>query len=53
MRKNGLSNELNIGLGLNYTIHEDERGVWFAEAGFGDYNKFAVFGFYFTLPLAK
>jgi hypothetical protein len=34
VRRNGLDNELNIGLGLNYTIHEDERGVGFAEAGF-------------------
>jgi len=116
-----LDNELNAGLGLNYTTHESERGVGFVEAGFyqdsgnnlakiagagyqyklgkrwrlgaallavhsqtynqgnafiapipvltydlgavklnaiyvpryGDYNQFAVFGFYFSIPLAK
>ena len=116
-----MDNELNIGLGLNYTVHEDERGVGFAEAGiyrdsgsnaaklaglgyqyklgkrwrlggalvavhsqtynrgnafiaplpiatydlgpvklnaiyvpkYGDYNHFATFGLYFSLPLAK
>jgi len=30
----GLDNELNLGLGLNYTIHEDERDIQFVEAGF-------------------
>ena len=34
VRRNGLDNELNIGLGLNYTAHEDARGVGFVEAGF-------------------
>lgn len=121
MHREGLDNELNIGLGLNYTMHEDERGIQFAEAGFyldsgsrlaklaglgyqyklgrrwrlggsvlaiqsetyndgrlfvapipvltydlgavklnalyvpryGKYNQFAVFGFYFTLPLGR
>jgi len=116
-----LDNEINLGLGLNYTVQEDERGVAFVEAGFyrdsgsnlaklagmgyqyklgkrwrlggalvasqsqtynrgnafiaplpiltydlgavtlnaifvpsyGEYNRFAVFGFYFSLPLAK
>jgi hypothetical protein len=33
VRESGLDNELNLGLGLNYTIHEDARGVGFAEAG--------------------
>jgi hypothetical protein len=117
----GLDNELNLGLGLNYTMEEDERGILFAEAGFyrdsgrhwaqiaglgyqfklgrrwrlggalsavhsptynngelfvapipiltydfgpakmnaiyvpryGDYNRFAVFGFYFSVPLKQ
>jgi hypothetical protein len=115
-----LDNELNLGLGLNYTVHEDERGIQFVEAGFyrdsgsrvakiagmgyqykldrwrlggaligvqsqtynhgsafiaplpiltydlgrvqlnaiyvpryGDYNQFAVFGFYFSVPLRQ
>ena len=116
-----MDNEFNAGLGLNYTVHEDERGIQFVEAGFyrdsgsrlaklagmgyqykvgsrwrlggalvavqsstynhgdpfiaplpivtydlgpvklnamyvpryGDYNKFAVFGFYFSVPLGK
>jgi hypothetical protein len=34
MRHKGLDNELNVGLGLNYTVHEDARGIAFAEAGF-------------------
>jgi hypothetical protein len=33
MRRLGLDNEVNFGLGLNYTLHEDERGVRFLEAG--------------------
>jgi hypothetical protein len=121
VRRNGLDNEFNAGLGLNYTLHEDERGIGFVEGGFyrdsggnlakiagfgyqykfgkrlrlggalvgvlsdtynhgnafiaplpivsydlgpvtlnaiyvpryGDYNKFAVFGFYFSVPLPK
>ena len=112
---------MNLGLGLNYTVHEDERGIGFVEAGFyqdsgsntaklagagyqyklgkswrlggalvglksptynhgnffiaplpiltydfgpvqvnaiyvpkyGDYNEFAVFGLYFSLPLGR
>ena len=116
-----MDNELNVGLGLNYTIHDDERGIGFVEAGFygdsgnnlakvagigyqyklgkhwrlggallavqsetynngnafiapiplltydfgpvkvnaiyvpkyGDYNQFAVFGVYFSIPLTK
>jgi hypothetical protein len=116
-----VNNELNLGLGINYTVHEDERGIGFVEAGFyqdsgsntakiaglgyqyklskrwrlggalaaiqsktynhgsafiaplpiltvdlgpvslnaiyvpayRDYNEFAVFGFYFSLPLLK
>ena len=116
-----MRNEVNLGFGLNYTTHEDERGVGFVEAGlyrdsgsnqaklagmgyqyklekrwrlggalvavqsqtynrgnafiaplpiatydlgpvklnaiyvprYGEYNQFAVFGFYFSLPLAK
>lgn len=120
MRRSGLDNELNLGVGLNYTLREDERSVRFVEAGlfrdsgrqlatiaglgyqrkFGrwrlggalvgvhsdtynrgrffvaplpivtydlgpvklnaiyvpryrDYNQLAVFGFYFSLPLAR
>ena len=121
MRRTGLGNQLNLGLGLNYTLHEDDRGISFAEVGFyrdsgshvaklagvgyqyklgerwrlggalvgihsqtyndgkfliaplpmltydlgavklnaiyvpryGEYNKFAVFGFYFTVPLGQ
>jgi hypothetical protein len=34
VRRNGLDNQLNLGLGLNYTLHEDELGIAFAEAGF-------------------
>jgi hypothetical protein len=33
-RRAGLNNELNPGLGLNYILHEDERGIRFVEAGF-------------------
>jgi hypothetical protein len=33
VRRNGLDNALNVGLGVNYTLHEDERGIGFAEAG--------------------
>lgn len=121
MRRSGVDNQLNLGLGLNYTLHDDERGIGFVEAGFyrdsgsnvaklagvgyqyklgkhwrlggalvgmhsptynhgrffiaplpiltydfgpvklnavyvpryGDYNPFAVFGFYFSVPLGK
>jgi hypothetical protein len=121
VRRNGLDNQLNLGLGLNYTLHEDQRGIAFAEGGFyrdsgshiaklagvgyqyklgerwrlggslvglhspsyndgkffvaplpmlsydfgavqlnaiyvpsyREYNKFAVFGFYFSMPLGK
>ena len=116
-----MDNPLNLGLGLNYTLHEDERGVGFVEGGFyrdsgshvaklagagyqfklgerwrlggalvgvqsptynhgrffiaplpiltydlgavklnaiyvpryGEYNQFAVFGFYFSIPMGK
>jgi len=34
VRRNGLDNEFNLGLGLNYTFHEDERGLGFVEGGF-------------------
>jgi hypothetical protein len=34
VRRNGLDNELNVGLGLNYTVRENERGIQFVEAGF-------------------
>jgi hypothetical protein len=33
VHRKGLDNELNLGLGLNYTVHEDERGIQFVEAG--------------------
>jgi hypothetical protein len=38
VHSNGLDNELNLGLGLNYPLH-------------GDYSEFAVFGFYLSEPL--
>jgi len=121
VRRAGLDNESNSGLGLNYAFHADARGVGFVEAGYyrdsgeklarlagvgyqyklgnhvrvgaaltgiqsetynrgrffvaplpiltvdfgsvklnamyvpsyGDYNKYAVYGFYFSLPLAQ
>ena len=34
MHSSGLDNEVNPGLGLHYTFHEDERGFGFVEAGF-------------------
>jgi len=34
VRRNGLDNELNVGLGLHYVLHEDQRAVQFIEAGF-------------------
>ena len=34
MRRSGLDNELNVGLGLNHQFHEDPRSVAFVEAGF-------------------
>ncbi len=34
MRRSGVDNQLNLGLGLNYTLHDDERGIGFVEAGF-------------------
>jgi hypothetical protein len=34
VRSAGLDNELNLGLGLNYTVQEDSRGIGFVEAGF-------------------
>jgi hypothetical protein len=34
VRRNGLDNELNAGLGLNYEFHEDATSVAFVEAGF-------------------
>jgi hypothetical protein len=120
-RNAGLDNQVNLGLGLDYVFHEDQRGVGFVEAGFyrdsgrntaklaglgyqyklgqhwrlggaaallqsqtynqgdlfvapfpilsydfgvamvnamyvpryGDYNHFAVFGFYLSVPLSK
>lgn len=33
-RRSDLDNELNLGLGLNYTLRENERRVTFLEAGF-------------------
>ena len=33
VRRNGLDNEINLGLGLNYEFHEDARGVAFVEGG--------------------
>jgi len=121
VRSDGLDNEVNSGVGLNYAFHTDSRGVGFVEAGFyrdsgdkvatlggigyqyrlgkywrlggalvgiqsetynhgrffvaplpiltfdfgylklntmyvpayGDYNKYAVYGFYFSLPLVQ
>jgi hypothetical protein len=34
VRRSGLDNEFNTGLGLNYTLRENERGISFVEAGF-------------------
>jgi hypothetical protein len=34
VQSSGLDNELNLGLGLNYTVYEDSRGIGFVEAGF-------------------
>ena len=34
VRRSGLDNQVNLGLGLNYEFHEDARGVGFVEAGF-------------------
>lgn len=34
VRRSGLDNEFNTGLGLNYKLREDERGISFVEAGF-------------------
>jgi len=121
VHSDGLDNEVNSGVGLNYAFHTDARGVGFVEAGFyrdsgentatlagigyqyklgkywrlggalvgmqsetynggkffvaplpiltfdfgtvklntmyvpsyGDYNKYAVYGFYFSLPLVQ
>lgn len=121
VKRDGLDNEVNTGVGLNYAFHADARGVGFIEAGYyrdsgenratlagigyqyqlgkrwrlggalmgvqsatynegrffvtplpiltfdagpvklnatyipsvKDYNKYAVFGFYFSLPLAQ
>ncbi len=121
VRRSGLDNEFNPGLGLNYEFHEDAQGVAFVEAGmyrdsgsnnakiagvgyqfklgerwrlggalvgvhsptynlgrafiaplpivtydfgivklnaiyvprYGDYNQFAVFGLYFSVPIPK
>jgi hypothetical protein len=33
-RRSGLDNQINLGVGLNYTVGESERGVYFVEAGF-------------------
>jgi len=33
VRRNGVNNEFNIGIGLNYTLREDEDAVSFLEAG--------------------
>jgi hypothetical protein len=54
MRRRGLDNELNVGLGLNYTVQEDARGIAFAEAGFyrdsGSHTaKIAGMGYQFKL----
>jgi hypothetical protein len=34
VRRSGLDNAFNVGLGVNYTLREDERSVSFVEAGF-------------------
>lgn len=54
VRRAGLDNELNIGLGLNYTFHEDVRGVGFVEAGVfrdsgSNWAKLAGVGYQFKL----
>lgn len=54
VRRNKLDNEFNWGLGLNYVLHEDARGVRFVEAGIykdSGYNwaKLAGLGYQFKL----
>ena len=54
VRRSGLNNELNLGFGLNYAFHEDERGVGFVEAGFyrdsgSNRAKLAMVGYQFKL----
>ena len=34
MQRAGLDNELNLGLGFDYPVHDDERGIGFVQAGF-------------------
>jgi hypothetical protein len=83
VRKSGPDNELNLGLGLNYTVHENDRATraatspssrgWATSSSstaagvtydlgrvklnaifvprYGEYSAFAVFGFYFSVPL--
>lgn len=53
-RVSHLDNELNIGLGINYELHQDERGVTSVEAGFlkdsgRNWAKFAGIGYQFKL----
>lgn len=53
-RDRHLDNEVNLGLGLNYEIHNDARGVASLEAGFfkdsgSNWAKFAGVGYQFKL----
>ena len=34
VRRSGLNNQINLGLGLNYAFYDDARGEGFVEAGF-------------------
>jgi len=34
VHRRGLDNEVNLGIGLHYTLHEDDRAVQFVEGGF-------------------
>lgn len=53
-RRSKLDNELNVGLGINYRFHDDDRGRAFVEAGFykdsgNAWAKFAGVGYQFKL----
>lgn len=53
-RRNKLDNELNVGLGINYRFHDDNRGKAFIEAGVykdsgNAWAKFAGVGYQFKL----
>jgi len=54
VKRAGLDNELNLGLGLDYTVLEDDRGIGFVEAGFyrdsgSQLAKFAGMGYQYKI----